>query len=112
MKVAVHLPCGLTEGDGGVVVTGVPSYVTVMPVSLVPKPLPVIITEVPGTPLILLSEMVGVTVKLISGTLASCVEEPNASMGRGAPEAAAGTTKLAVQLPWGLAEGDAGFVAI
>jgi energy-converting hydrogenase Eha subunit B len=80
--------------------TGVPSKVTVMPVSLAPKPEPVTVTELPAAPLDRLMDMPGVTVKVISGTLA--VTEPYAPI-TCEPEAEAGTTKAALQLPWELA---------
>lgn len=80
-----------------------------MPVSLAPKPVPVIVIEVPGAAFIRLEEMFGVTVKVRSGTLAAAVEAPLASMVC-EPEAEAGITKLALQLPLTSAEGDTGTV--
>jgi len=73
-----------------------------MPVSLAPKPEPVTVTELPAAPLDRLMDMTGVTVKVISRTLAAVVTEPYESM-LCEPEAEAGTTNVAVQLPSGLA---------
>lgn len=71
-----------------------------MPVSLAPKPEPVMVTELPAVPLDRLMDISGVTVKVILGTLAAVVTEPDASM-LCKPEAEAGTTKVALQPPWG-----------
>ena len=73
-----------------------------MPVSLAPKPEPVTVSEFPEAPLDRLMDMPGVTVKVVLGTLAAGVTEPDASM-LCEPEAEAGTTNVALQPPWGLA---------
>jgi hypothetical protein len=73
-----------------------------MPVSLAPKPEPVTVTELPAAPLDRLIDMPEVTVKVILRTLAGVVTEPDASM-LCEPEAEAGTTKAALQPPWGVA---------
>jgi hypothetical protein len=73
-----------------------------MPVSLALKPEPVTVTELPTAPLDQLRDMPEVTVKVISGTLAGAVTEPDASI-LCEPEAEAGTTKAVLQAPWELA---------
>ena len=79
-KVAVQPPVGLAETDGGTVVTAMLSKVTAMPVSLAPKPVPVIVTEVPGAAVVRLMEIPGITAKVRSETAVAGVEEPYASM--------------------------------
>jgi hypothetical protein len=73
-----------------------------MPVSLGPKPEPVTVSEVPAAPVDRLRDMPEVTVKVILGTLAGVVTEPDAWM-LCEPEAEGGTTKAVLQLPWGVA---------
>ena len=51
-----------------------------IPVSLTLKPEPVIVIELPGAALVRLAEMPALVVKVISGTLLTEVEEPDASM--------------------------------
>jgi hypothetical protein len=52
----------------------------VIPVSLAPKPTPVIVMEVPGAPVARLVEILGVTVNARSGTELADVEAPLASI--------------------------------
>ena len=65
-----------------------------MPVSLAPKPVPVIVTELPGAALAWLDEIFGVMLKVVVAVLVA----PVAVMVR-EPEAEAGITKFAFQLP-------------
>ncbi len=51
-----------------------------MPVSPAPKPEPVTVIELPAGALVGLAEMVGVTVKYLSGTALAAVEKPYAPM--------------------------------
>ena len=74
---------------------GAPSKVITMPVSLEAKPVPVIVTELSAAPLARLVEIFGVTLKVVVG---DPEVDPVAVMVR-APEAEAGITKLALQLP-------------
>ena len=69
-----------------------------MPVSPALKPEPVIVTEPPGADLVGLVEMPGVTVKVIVAEVVGL----DAPIVWG-PEGEAGTTKVALQLPWELA---------
>jgi len=52
----------------------------VMPVSLAPKPEPVIVTELPGAAFGRLVEMPGITEKVRSAMLVAGLEEPDASI--------------------------------
>ena|SRR3990172_2517597 len=84
-KVAVQPPVGLAETDGGTVVTAMLSKVTAMPVSLAPKPVPVIVSEDPGAALAGLDDIFGVTLKAVVAVLvapvAVMVREPEAEAG-------------------------------
>ncbi len=77
-----------------------------MSVSLALKPEPVTVVELPGVPLVRLMEMLGVAVKVVIAE----VEGPYAPI-VWKPEAEAGITKVALQPPVELAEGDGGTVA-
>ena len=70
-----------------------------MPVSLAPNPVPVSVIVAPGAAFVLLAEMLGVAMKVRSGAELADVEPPLASMVWFMPEAAAGMTILALQLP-------------
>jgi hypothetical protein len=61
-KVMLQPPCELAGMLGP---TGEPSKVTIILVSLLAKPTPVTVTEVPEAPLARLTEMAGLTVKVI-----------------------------------------------
>ena len=74
-----------------------------MLVSLVAKPEPVTVTEVPGAPLVRLMEITGFTVKVMSGTALGWVVAPDASI-VWEPELEAGITRVLLQLPSELAE--------
>jgi hypothetical protein len=67
-----------------------------MLVSLPLKPAPVTVTEVPGAPVVLLMDMDGVTVKVMSATLDARVDEPYASI-VWEPEAEGGIVKVVLQ---------------
>lgn len=73
-----------------------------IPVSLAPNPVPVTVTELPGTMLGRFTEMPAETVKVKSGTLVAGVEAPLASM-IWEPAGEAGTLKVALQPPCALA---------
>lgn len=85
--VALQLPWALAAGDAGVVVTCVPSKVTLILLSLAAKPAPVTVTEAPVAELPRLAERLGVTVKVAFPELEEV--EPVAVM-VWAPEAEAG----------------------
>jgi hypothetical protein len=74
-----------------------------MPVSPALKPEPVTAIGLPGAPLVRLIETPAVVVKAMSGTVVAKVDEPYASI-VWEPAADDGTTKVALQPPWALAE--------
>lgn len=82
MKRLDHLPWASAET---LAPTRVPSKLTVMPVSLAPKPDPVAVTEAPGGAVERSTESVGVTVKV---ACAPPVEEPEALTTWGPPATA------------------------
>ncbi len=108
MKLTLQPPWALAVTDEAIVLS---SNITVMPVSLIPKPAPVIVIELPGAAFALLTDMPALVVKVISETLFTEVEEPDASM-VWEPAGEAGTTKVAVQPPLALTGIDAGTVGI
>jgi hypothetical protein len=94
VKVPLQAPSPLAEIPEA---TAVPSKVTVMPVSLAPKPVPVIVMEVPGGPLVRLRVMAPPsTVKVTPVT--EPVAEPYAPIAW-EPAAAAGIVIVVLQFP-------------
>jgi hypothetical protein len=83
-------------------VTVVPSKVTVMPVSLAPKPEPVMVTELPGEPLVRFIVSPGLTVKVTPVIESAEVDEPYAPT-VWEPATEAGTVKVPLQAPTPLA---------
>jgi hypothetical protein len=72
-NVSVHAPVELAWV---VEPTGVPSKVTLIPVSPEAKPEPLAVTDVPAAPLVLFIEKLGVTLKERAGTEAASVVDP------------------------------------
>ncbi len=94
-KVLLQAPLALAEIPEAM---GLPSKVTLMPVSLALKPEPVTVTELPGDPLVLLRVMAAPMVKVTFGAVPEIVTEPYAPT-LCEPEGEAGAVKLVFQAP-------------
>ena len=73
-----------------------------IPVSAALNPDPVTVTEVPETPVFGLMEMLALTMKLASVTLAACVLERLTPI-LCVPDADVGTVKVVLHVPWEVA---------
>lgn len=83
--------------------TALPSKIILIPASLAPKPEPVTVTEVPGVPLVLLSDTPAPMLKPTGVTEEAVVTEPEAET-LCAPDATDGTVNVVLQEPTVFAE--------